>query len=294
MDRDEQVRAEAASDTIAFLKHEETVGVAGQRHPDPAGCGQRVTRGAGQRQGQVLFALPAGTDGARIMAAMAGINDDERQRPVIGAKDARQFDAVLQLADGYAHLIAALRPLCHGERGHAGQRRGNHPAARTDERGKIRRRAGTQQERERAAIGAEAGVADIGGLTEVKDEPQPPFAERALANPRDRPAAAVQMARRAGARDIEREPLGPVERKAARFAHRRGKIDADVLGGDHHAADRRRRRRRQAETGHQDQEQFDHPRLMARTPPSGPAVRAHNVFGSAFGHGLAPSPARLR
>ena len=80
VDRDEQIGVEPPRDLVALVEAAIAIVLAGHRHPHPAGGGERVADGEAERQGDVLLALgDEGRGGAGIVAAMAGIDDDERR-----------------------------------------------------------------------------------------------------------------------------------------------------------------------------------------------------------------------
>ena len=109
MDGNEQVRAQLARDAIAFLKHEEFVVVAGQRHAHPAGFDQLIANRLGDGQRDVLFPLAIFlVDGARIMAAMARIDHHQRAGAVMRALHRRQRHAARGGRDRHGDGMDAL------------------------------------------------------------------------------------------------------------------------------------------------------------------------------------------
>ena len=85
VDRDEQVGVEPAGDLVALVEAAIAVVVAGHGDADPAGRGERVADGEGEREGDVLFRLSREFRGrARVAAAMAGI--DHHQRRIVAAR----------------------------------------------------------------------------------------------------------------------------------------------------------------------------------------------------------------
>ena len=127
MDRDEQIGVEPAGDLVALVEAAIAVVLAGHRHPDPAGGGERVADGEAEREGDVLLALgDERRGGAGIVAAMAGI--DHHQRRIVAARRGHPGQR--------PQLVGAERVERDGDAGRAAGRRRADPGdqARAEDR----------------------------------------------------------------------------------------------------------------------------------------------------------------
>jgi len=91
MDRQEQVRPEPAGNAGPFGEQQVTVAVTRHGDAHAAAAQQLVAQGAGEHQGQLLFAQ-AIAHRAGIVAAVSGIDDDQRTAGIGRTPNGRQAD----------------------------------------------------------------------------------------------------------------------------------------------------------------------------------------------------------
>jgi len=138
--------ASAWIDGAAFFEQEVAVGVAGERDAQIAIGQQPVAQGAGEREGEVFFDMGIALR-ARIMAAVARIDDDQGAGLVSGAFDFGQGEAGLRRGerdfDGIlpGEARRAQGPIHRDHGGKHGQR------GQQDKGDKARTRAGWRIER---------------------------------------------------------------------------------------------------------------------------------------------------
>jgi len=228
MDRNEKVRPQTPRNAIAFLQHQEGVGVARQRHAHAAGLEQFVANGAGDLQCDLAFARPVmRADRARIVAAMPRIDHHQRAAVILGPFDPGQRRRLARLGQRNAHAVAALRRF----RAEIGGRH-ERLARGIENANKVGRSKLLDRQGQAPAIFGEGACAHHRRPIEIEHDPRGIAVELGHADVAEQALLGQRIGARGCALDVDRDAVGAAQDEAAGAFYRIVEVQHHLVGAD--------------------------------------------------------------